>query len=73
MAVEPFDLLFREVRLEGAYLNPHTHKRAAAMIAAGQLQLLPLVSRSIGLDELPGELASEPRAGEVKVMVRPNS
>jgi len=31
--VEPFDLLFRELRLEAAYLNPHTHARAAAMIA----------------------------------------
>jgi len=70
--VEPFDLLFREVRLEGAYLNPHTHARAVAMIATEQLQLLPLVSRSIGLDELPAELSAEPRAGEVKVMVRPS-
>ena len=72
VAVEPFDLLLREVRLEAAYLNPHTHGRAAAMIAAGQLQLDPLISRSIGLDELPGELAASRASGEVKVMVRPN-
>ena len=70
--VEPFDLLFREVRLEAAYLNPHTHARAAAMIAAEHLQLLPLVSRRIGLAELPAELAATPRPGDVKVMVRPN-
>lgn len=70
--VEPFDLLFREVRLEAAYLNPHTHARAAAMIAAGQLQLQPLISRRIGLEDLPAELDGEPRFGEIKVMVRPN-
>ena len=70
--VEPFDLLFREVRLEASYLNPHTHARAAAMIAVGQLQLRPLISRRIGLDGLPAELGSEPRFGEIKVMVRPN-
>jgi L-iditol 2-dehydrogenase len=72
VAVEPFDLLFREVRLEAAYLNPHTHARAAAMIASLQLQLRPLISRRIGLDELPAELGGEPRFGEIKVMVRPS-
>ena len=69
--VEPFDLLFREVALKPAYLNPHTHRRAAEMIAAGQLQLAPLISRVIGLDALPAELAGAPGQGEVKVMVRP--
>jgi len=70
--LEPFDLLFRELRLEAAYLNPHTHARAAAMIAGGQLALEPLISRRIGLEDLPGELGGEPRFGEIKVMVRPN-
>lgn len=70
--VEPFDLLFREVQLRPAYLNPYTHRRAAEMIAAGQLQLDPLISRVIRLEELPDELAAEPRFGDVKVMVRPN-
>lgn len=69
--VEPFDLLVREVRLAAAYLNPYTHARAAAMIAAGLLQLDPLVSRIVGLDDVPGELAATPRLGDVKVMVRP--
>lgn len=69
--VEPFDLLFREVRLLPAYLNPHTHRRAAQMIADGVLDLDPLISRTIGLEELPAELAAEPRQGDVKVMVRP--
>ena len=71
-SIEPFDLLFREVRLEAAYLNPHTHVRAAAMIAAGHLELALLISRRIGLGELPAELAAGPRQGDVKVMVRPN-
>jgi threonine dehydrogenase-like Zn-dependent dehydrogenase len=70
--VEPFDLLFREVQLRPAYLNPYTHRRAAQMIAAGQLRLDPLISRIIALDDLPDELAAEPRWGDVKVMVRPN-
>jgi L-iditol 2-dehydrogenase len=69
--VEPFDLLVREIRLEPAYLNPHTHARAAAMIAAGALKLDPLISRIVPIEAVPGELAGEPRHGDVKVMVRP--
>ena len=71
--VEPFDLLVREVRLEAAWLNPYTHRRAAAMIAAGTLHLTPLISRIIGFDALPAELMAEPRFGDVKVMVRPDN
>ncbi|HWB43891.1 MAG TPA: zinc-dependent alcohol dehydrogenase family protein [Hyphomicrobiaceae bacterium] len=71
MEIEPWDLLVREVRLEPAYLNPHTHQRAADMIADGVLRLDPLISRMVGLEALPGELAAEPRLGDVKVMVRP--
>jgi L-iditol 2-dehydrogenase len=70
MEIEPWDLLVREVRLEPAYLNPHTHQRATRMIAEGALRLDPLISRVVGLDSIPGELAGEPRLGDVKVMVR---
>jgi L-iditol 2-dehydrogenase len=71
VAVEPYDLLFREIRLEAAVLNPHTHRRAAEMIVSGVLALDPLVSRVVGIDDVPGELGAEPRHGDVKVMVRP--
>jgi L-iditol 2-dehydrogenase len=70
MEIEPWDLLVREVRLEPAYLNPHTHGRAAAMIAAGALKLDPLISRVVGIGDVAGELGGEPRFGDVKVMVR---
>ncbi|RYE07791.1 MAG: iditol 2-dehydrogenase [Hyphomicrobiales bacterium] len=69
--VEPFDLLVREVRLESAYLNPHTHQRAADMIAAGQLALDPLISRIVEIADVPEELGGDPRQGDIKVMVRP--
>jgi L-iditol 2-dehydrogenase len=71
MSIEPWDLLVREIRLEPAYLNPHTHRRAAEMIAAGALRLDPLISRVVGIEGVPGELGAEPRLGDVKVMVRP--
>jgi len=69
VGVEPFDLLFRELRVEGAYLNPQTHARAAAMVASGVLELDRLVSRTISLAELPGVLGAPPAFGEIKTMV----
>ena len=69
VGVEPFDLLFRELRVEGAYLNPQTHARAAAMVASGVLELDRLVSRTISLAELPGVLGAPPAFGEIKTVV----
>lgn len=70
---EPFDLLFREVRILTSFLNPFTHGRAAALIASGAITVDPLVSRRIGLDELPDAVANPPRPGEVKVLVMPRT
>ncbi|WLR98054.1 zinc-dependent alcohol dehydrogenase family protein [Shinella sumterensis] len=71
VAIEPFDLLFREVRVLTAFLNPDTHARAATLIAEGTIRVEPLISRRIGLDALPDALANPPRPGEVKVLVMP--
>jgi L-iditol 2-dehydrogenase len=68
---EPFDLLFREVKILTSFLNPFTHGRAAALIAAGTIKVDRLISRRIGLDELPDAIANPPRPGEVKVLVMP--
>lgn len=72
VAVEPFDLLFRELRIEAAYLNPLTHARAAQMVAAGVLDLDRLITRTIGLEDLPQVLAAPPGFGEIKTIVLPN-
>lgn len=71
VGVEPFDLLFRELRLESAYLNPLTHGRAAVLVASGALALDPLISRTIPLIDLPEFLAAPPPFGEVKTIVVP--
>lgn len=69
--VIPFDILVNELRIEGAYLNPLTHGRAAAMIAAGTLDLDALITRTIGLDEVAGVIAAAPDLGEVKIIAVP--
>ncbi len=69
--IEPFDLLFREIQLHFAFINPFTQARAAALIAGGRLALDPLVSRVIPLAEAAEAIAEPARPGEVKVLVVP--
>ena len=70
--IEPFDLLFREVKILTSFLNPHVHGRAAALIASGTIKVDRLISRRIGINDLPDAVANPPRPGEVKVLVMPD-
>jgi threonine dehydrogenase-like Zn-dependent dehydrogenase len=72
VAVEPFDLLFREVKLVTSFLNPYTHRRAADLIAAGTIEVGKLISRKVSLKEAPEVVSNPPQPGEVKVLVIPD-
>jgi len=67
--ISPFDIFARELRIVGAYLNPHTHGRAVELVASGRLALAPLVTHQLSLDDVPAVLLAGPIAGEVKAMV----
>jgi threonine dehydrogenase-like Zn-dependent dehydrogenase len=69
--IEPFDLLFREVKLVTSFLNPFTHRRAADLIASGTIEVERLISRKVSLDEAPAVVSNPPGRGEVKVLVVP--
>ncbi|MBZ9967499.1 zinc-dependent alcohol dehydrogenase family protein [Mesorhizobium sp. BR1-1-2] len=70
-AFEPFDLLFRELKVLGSFLNPYTHRRAAELIASGAIEIDRLISRQVPLEEAVTVIANPPAAGEVKVVVVP--
>ncbi|TGV66175.1 iditol 2-dehydrogenase, partial [Mesorhizobium sp. M00.F.Ca.ET.158.01.1.1] len=44
---EPFDLLFRELKVLGSFLNPYTHRRAAELIASGAIEIDRLIYRQV--------------------------
>lgn len=69
--IEPFDLLFREVRLDFAFINPFTTTRAVELIASGAVEVGPLVSRTIPLEEAAATIAAPALASDVKVLVDP--
>lgn len=67
--ISPFELLTRELRLESAWLNPLTHRRAADLIASRDLVLDPLITHTIGIEDVPGVIGASPAYGEIKVMM----
>lgn len=71
VAIEPFDLLFREIQMHYSFLNPFTHGRAAQMVAEGAVQVAPLISRTIPLEEAAEAIANPPLPGEVRAIVVP--
>lgn len=71
ISIEPFDLLFREVKLVTSFLNPFTHRRAADLIASGKIEVERLISRKVSLAQAPAVVSNPPAKGEVKVLVVP--
>jgi L-iditol 2-dehydrogenase len=71
VSIEPFDLLFREIRLLGSFVNPFTHARAADLIASGAIKVEPLISRRIGFEEALKTIANPAPSGEIRALVIP--
>ncbi|MGQ7847665.1 alcohol dehydrogenase catalytic domain-containing protein [Granulosicoccus sp. 3-233] len=71
VSIEPFDMLFREIQMHFSFLNPFTHARAARMIAEGVIDVSPLISRRVSLQEAPDVIANAAAAGEVRAIVVP--
>lgn len=69
ITISPFELLTRELRLESAWLNPLTHRRAADLIASRTLSLDRLITRTIGIEEVPQVIGAAPAFGEIKVIM----
>lgn len=67
--IAPYEVFFRELRIEGSFLNPLTHGRAAALLGSNLIALEQLVTARISLDEVPARLATNPGRGEVKTLV----
>jgi len=71
VAFEPFDVLFRELKVLGSFINPFTHRRAADLIASGAIEIDRLISRQVTLEEAAAVIANPAAPGEVKVLVVP--
>jgi 2-desacetyl-2-hydroxyethyl bacteriochlorophyllide A dehydrogenase len=70
VAVEPNLIFERELTIRGALVNPYTHAPALALLGSGRVQVRPLITRTISLDELPAALEAGP-GDDVKTVVVP--
>jgi len=48
----PFDLLSKELTVMGSWVNPYTYSRALDILASGQVDVKPLISSRIKLDDI---------------------
>ncbi len=71
VSIEPFDLLFREIQMHYSFLNPFTHERASKMIANGVVNVAPLITREISLNDVAQVIATEASNGEVRAIAVP--
>lgn len=67
----PFQLVIKELRIQGSYLNPLTQRRAADLIDGKKLKLDPLISKVLTFDEVPDILNKPPAEGDIKYIVKP--
>ena len=67
----PFQLVIKELRIQGSFLNPLTQRRAANLIDSKKLKLDPLISRVLTLDEVPEILNKPPADGDIKYIIKP--
>lgn len=70
--ISPLTIMNKEIRIQGSWINPFTHGRAAAIVASGVLDLDSLISKVISIDDLPEIFANPPGKGDIKYIVNPN-
>ncbi|MDH7569986.1 MAG: zinc-dependent alcohol dehydrogenase family protein [Armatimonadota bacterium] len=71
MEVRPYEVFLNELTLVGSYINPHTHARAIALLAAGRVRVRDLISHRVPLEEFPRAVELAGQKETVKVLVVP--
>lgn len=70
MLMNQFEAYTKELSIYTSYLNPHTTKRAVALLESGKLNTDAIISASLSLEEMEEELKTQKNARKGKVMVR---
>lgn len=68
----PFDVFSKELRIMGSFINPYTHEEAITLIAQNIVQIEPLISHRIDLEELPEFMTSYPKLNVTKAIIMPS-
>jgi len=71
VAVSPFEIYRKEIRVTGSFTNPFTHGRALALISSGRLALGQLISHRLPLDEVAQGIELLESGEATKVIIEP--
>ena len=71
ISVKPFEIFQKELTITSSYINPYTFSRAVALLESGRLKVKPLISRTLGLEDLGRALSDRNFRGGGKAIVHP--
>lgn len=69
--VRPFQIYKEEISLVGSFTNPFTTRRAVNLIESGKIELKPLITSEIELEDIGRGMGKFNRKDEIKIMIRP--
>ncbi|QGQ94602.1 theronine dehydrogenase [Paenibacillus psychroresistens] len=53
IAISPYEIFSKELKIMGSFINPHTHEEAIALVSQGIIQVESLVGHRFYLDDIP--------------------
>jgi len=71
LEVNPFNIVVKELRIQGSFLNPLTQARAAELVESGKLNLDILISKVVDLSGVKAILDAPPAEGDIKYIACP--
>jgi Threonine dehydrogenase and related Zn-dependent dehydrogenases len=69
ITVNSYDIFFKELTIKGAFINPHAMQDAIQLMA-GQVNIEPLITHEMRLEDIPNVLAGRVREKITKAVVR---
>lgn len=70
--LNPYDILRNEWTIVGSYAINGTFQQARELLASGSINVGPLVTRTVGLDEVASLLTSSTSSADLKILVAPH-
>ncbi|MDO8684601.1 MAG: zinc-dependent alcohol dehydrogenase family protein [Armatimonadota bacterium] len=69
--IKPYDVFFRELTIRGSFINPFTHARAVNLLAEGKVNVEPLISHRLRLEDFGKALALAGTPAAAKILIKP--
>ncbi len=70
LTIPAFDIFSKELKITSSFINPFTLSKAVALLNEEKIQIAPLLSHTITLEEVPDVLANYPRYGITKAVIQ---